>query len=181
MQLGDHDSLCAVDDKFAAANHDGHVAEIHVFLNCAGLSDQAQTRAQRAPVRQAQATTVIHRIAWPAQLITDVFQRNRAVLTPDREHLGEDGLQALLLSALWRGVCLKETVIRTRLDGDEVRYRQGIFNARIVANLHIVHSSRLADKRCLPTSSVPALEYGGHHSSYREYLSDKRTEGCRKT
>src|SRR5205823_651245 len=63
MQLADDDALGAVDDELAAADHDGHVAEVDLFLDRLGVLHEAQPDTEGPAVGEAQLPALIGVIA----------------------------------------------------------------------------------------------------------------------
>src|SRR5262249_4283327 len=114
VQLGNHDALGAVNDEFAAADHDRHVAEIH-FLFDRLLFVQPQPNLERPAVGQPQLPAFVGAVARLAQLVLDVIQAQGLVVTFDREDLAQNSFQAVRLALFGRHVQLQETIVRFRL------------------------------------------------------------------
>ena len=120
MQLADNDTLGSVDDKLAAADHDGHVTEIHLFLNGLFLH-QAQPNTERAAERQTQLAALQRRVARLAQLVLDVLQPISMIVTLDRKHFSQNGFQPRILAFTGIIVQLQKADIGVDLDLGEIR------------------------------------------------------------
>jgi hypothetical protein len=119
VQLAHDHALGAVDDELAAPDHDRDLAEIDLFLDRLGL-DQAQADLEGVPVGQAQLPALVDRVARPTELVADVLEAHRLVVRVDREHLAQEGLEALELAVRLDDVGGQELVPGLRLDLDEV-------------------------------------------------------------
>ena len=123
MKLADDDALGAVDDEFAAADHDGDFAQVDgifhhlVFI----LADQAHLNSEGHPEGQTQGAALIGSVARLGQIVADVFQLQILVIAFDGEDLAQEGLQAIVLAFVGLHFLLEEPLIGLDLDVDQVR------------------------------------------------------------
>ena len=97
VQLADHHALGTIDNELTTAEHNGDIAEIDLFLDRL-LAIQSQPNLHRLAVGQSQLATLVRRVARLAQFVTEVLQRDRLVVTLDREDLTKDRLQTDVLA-----------------------------------------------------------------------------------
>ena len=134
MQLTDDDALRPIDDELAAANHDGHVAEINLFLNRL-LLVQAQPDAERAAVGQAQLPAFVRIVARLAQLVAKVFKTDRLVITFDGENLAQHAFQSSWRALVGRHLQLKKAIVRLGLHVGQRRNFDRIADATEISYL----------------------------------------------
>src|SRR5262249_31778221 len=123
-----------VDDELAAADHDRHVAEIHLFLNRLVLA-QPQPDAERPAVSQAELPALCRIVPRLAQLVADGLETELLVVALDREDFAQNPLQAPVAALLGRRVELEEALVRARLDVSERRDVDGVAEAAEVPRL----------------------------------------------
>ena len=82
VQLIDDDAFCAVDNEFAAAEHDRQNAEIDVFLNGGVFGDESEPHAPRSSVGKAQLSTFVRTILRLFKLISEIFESYGIVAAP---------------------------------------------------------------------------------------------------
>ena len=119
MQLADDDALGSVDDEFAAADHDRHVAEVDLFFDRL-LFLEAQPDPERAPVSQPQLAAFVGGIARLAELVLDVIEPVLPVVALDREDFAQNAFEPIVLAALRRRIALKEPRKRHGLNLGEI-------------------------------------------------------------
>ena len=116
VELAHDAALGPIDDEFAAADHDRHVAQVDLFLDRLGLLVQPQPDAERPTVGEAELAALVGAEARLAQFVLDVLQGDIAVVALDREDLFENALESRLDPFQRRGVQLEESRERDRLD-----------------------------------------------------------------
>ncbi len=124
VELVDHDALGAVDDELAAAEHDGHVAQVDLFLDRL-LLGQPQPDLERPAVGQTKLAALVRLVARLAQLVADVLQAERLVVAFDRENFAKHAFDALVLALLPGHLVLQEGVVAAGLDLGQVGDRIG--------------------------------------------------------
>ena len=131
MQLGDDDALGAVDDEGAVVGHQRHIAEVDFlifrFFNLSATTTfvknhQLHYHVQRAGVNQPALLTFGDVKAGFAQLITDELQHHAAVVTHDRKHRLESGLDTDVSAPVRPHVGLQVLVVGFYLRGQQVRH-----------------------------------------------------------
>src|SRR5207253_1839317 len=110
VQLAHDDALGAVDDELAAADHDGHVAEVDLLLDRL-LLVEAQPDAEGPAVGQAQLPALVGAVARLAELVLEVLQAEGLVVALDREDLAQHAFEADRLALLRRRVELEEALV----------------------------------------------------------------------
>src|SRR5205823_5469162 len=111
MQLADDDALGAVDDELAAADHDGHIAEVDFLLDRLFL-DEPEPDAERPAIGQAQLPALVGVIARLVELVLDVLQAQSLVVTFDGEDFAQDAFQPGELALVGWNVELQESLVR---------------------------------------------------------------------
>src|ERR1700733_3868499 len=119
VELADHDALGPVDDELAAAEHDGHVAQVNFFLDRL-LFDEPQPDAERTAVGQPQLAAFGGRVAGLAQLVAKVFEAVLSVVALDREDLAQNLFEALGLALARTSLKLQKAGVRLGLDPRQV-------------------------------------------------------------
>src|SRR5207237_9708166 len=99
VQLGDDDALGAVDDELAAADHDGHVAEVDLLLDGL-LLVEAQPDLEGPAVGEAQLPALVGAVTRLAQLVLDVVEAKRFVVALDRKDLAQHPFEAVRVALL---------------------------------------------------------------------------------
>ena len=79
VQLRDDNTLGTIDDELAPAHHDWQIAEIHLFFDRL-FAVQTQPNSQRPAISQTQLATFLTGIAWFAEFVVKIFQRDVAVI-----------------------------------------------------------------------------------------------------
>ena len=123
VELADHDAFGAIDDEFAAADHDRHVAEVDRFLEGRLAFVEPQPDVQRAAEGQAELAAFVRVVARFAQVIAQVFELEGLVVALDREDLAKDPFQARVFSFVAQ-VGLEESLVAPRLDLGQVGHRK---------------------------------------------------------
>ena len=128
VELVDNHALGTVYNELAAADHDRDLAEVNVVLDHVlhVLARQANADAEGHAVGQAQRPALVDGVPRLGQRVADVVELDVAVVALDGEHLGQQGLQAVVLALVGRGVLLEEALVSLDLDLDEVGDRQGV-------------------------------------------------------
>ena len=121
VELGDDDALGAVDDERAALGHHRDFAHVDFLVLDEVFLAQAQLHVERHRVGDALAQALELGVLGLAERVGDVFERQALVVGMDREHLAEDGLEALGLALLLGRALLQEVEIGRDLNLDEVR------------------------------------------------------------
>src|SRR5262249_21295641 len=88
VKLRDNHPLGAIDDEFAAADHDRHVAQVDFFLDRL-LLVEAQPNTERPAVGQAQLPALVWAKARLAQIILDVLEAECLIVAFNREDLAQ--------------------------------------------------------------------------------------------
>jgi hypothetical protein len=135
VELRHHDALGAVDDELAAAEHDGQVAQVDLFLDRLIL-DEAQPDAERPTVGQPQLAALVHRVARLAELVPQVLELDRLVVALDGEDFLKDSLESFVLPFAGRAgsVVLQEPLVAFRLDLGQVGDVKGLATATEVTH-----------------------------------------------
>ena len=124
VQLVDHHALGPVDDELAAAEHDGDVAQVDLFLDRL-LLGQAEPDLEGPAVGQPQLAALVGLVARLAQLVAEIFQPQRLVVAFDGEDLAQHALDPLVLALLPGHFVLEKGLVAAGLDlgqiGDGVR------------------------------------------------------------
>jgi len=124
VQLADHHAIGTVDDELAAAEHNGHLAQIDVFLDRL-VFGQAQPQLERPPVGQAQLPAFIGLVARFAQLVGHIFQAQRLVVAFDGKDLAQHAFDAVVrIALLRRHFELQEPFVAAGLDFRQIGNRQ---------------------------------------------------------
>jgi hypothetical protein len=127
VELGDDHPLGPVDDELAAADHDRHVAQVHLLLDVRAVRFlQPQPHPERAAVGEAELATLVRVVPRLAQLVLHILQADLLVVAVDREDLLQHPLQAGRGPLLLRDVQLQEPVVRPGLDVGQRRHRGGV-------------------------------------------------------
>ena len=97
MQLADDDAFSTVDDEFAAADHDRHVAKIDFFFDRL-LFHESQPDSERSAKSQAELATLQLGIAWFSKFVFNVFEAIFAVVAFDRKDFSQDRFESFVFS-----------------------------------------------------------------------------------
>src|SRR5580700_7069954 len=133
MQLAHHDALGPVNDELAAPQHDGHVAQVDLFLDRL-FFDQPQPDPKGPAVRQPQLPALGRRVAWFAELVTKVFEAILPVVAFDREDFAQNLLESLALALARTAFELQKAGIRFGLDAGQIGDFKIVANNSQVAN-----------------------------------------------
>ena len=125
VQLADDDAFGAVDDEFAAAEHNRKFAEIDVVFNRVFFADETKTNAQRTTVSQAQTAALVRRVVRFFEFVMNVFQTRRFFVVFDREGFAKNAFQPLVFTFGRRNVRLKEVRVAASLQNRQLRNRIG--------------------------------------------------------
>ncbi len=124
VQLADDHPFGAIDDELAAAEHDGDVAQVDLFLDRLFLGE-AKPNLERPAVGQPQLATLVRLVPRLAQLVAQVFHLERLVVALDGKDLPQHPFQPLVLALGRRDFVLEEVVVALGLNlgqiGDRVR------------------------------------------------------------
>ncbi len=115
MQLAYHHALGAVDDELAAAEHDGHITQIDLFLDGL-LACKPQVNLEGTAVGQAKLAALVRAEAGFTQLVADELQNGCLVVALDREDFAQHAFQAHRLALVEGDAILKETLVATQLN-----------------------------------------------------------------
>ena len=130
VELGDDDAFGAVDDEFAAADHDGHVAEVDLLLAGGAVGQaEAQPDAERASVGEPELAALVRVVARFAEVVLDELQRQLLVVALDGEDFAQHPFQSRLRALVPGHIQLQEAVVRARLHFGQVRDVDGIAEA----------------------------------------------------
>src|SRR5205823_5459855 len=88
VELADDHALGAVDDEFAAADHDRHVAEVDLFFDRL-LLVEAQPNPKRPAVGEPQLPALVGVVARLAELVFEVVEVDGLVIALDGKDLAE--------------------------------------------------------------------------------------------
>ena len=122
MQLAHHDPLGAINDEFAAPEHDRNVAEVDLFLNRL-LASQPQQDPQRPAVGESKLTALVWIISRLTKFVPQILDLDRLIVALDRENLPEHALDPMILSLIRRHIVLQKCVVEPSLDFSQVRNR----------------------------------------------------------
>ena len=120
VELVDHDALGAVDDELAAAEHDGNVAQVDLFLDRL-LLGEPEPDLERPAVGQAELAALVRLVAGLAQLVAEELQAERLVVALDGKDLAQHALDPLVLALLPGNLVLQEGIVAAGLDLGQVR------------------------------------------------------------
>lgn len=120
MELIHHDAFGAVDDELAAAEHDGNVAQVDLFLDRL-LLGELEPDLERPAVSQAELAALVGFVAGLAQFIAEKLQAERLVVALHGKNLAQHALDPLVLALLPGNVLLQESVVAAGLDLRQVR------------------------------------------------------------
>ena len=149
VELADDHALGPVDDKLAAAEHDGDVAEVDFLLDRLFLG-QPQPDLERPAVGQAQLAAFVGLVARLAQLVPQVLQAQGLIVAFDGKDLPQHALDPLVLPLLPGHAVLQECFVAASL------------NFRQVGN-YVRGSEAAKSTRFLGLK--PSLSQGGHRGS----------------
>ncbi len=121
VELADDDPLGTVDDELAAADHDGHVTQVDRFLEGGLALVEPEPDMERPAVGQAELTALVGVVARLAQVVVEILELERLVVTLDRENLAEDPFQPGVAALVDRQVGLEEPLVASRLDLRQIR------------------------------------------------------------
>ena len=121
VELADDDPLGTVDDELAAADHDGHVTQVDRFLEGGLALVEPEPDVERPAVGQAELAALVGVVARLAQVVVEILELERLVVTLDRENLAEDPFQPGVAALVDRQVGLEEPLVASRLDLRQIR------------------------------------------------------------
>ena len=125
VQLANDDAFGAVNNKFAAAEHNRQFAKVDVVFNRVLFADEAKANAQRTTVGQAQTTAFVRRVMRFFKFVMNVFQTRRFFVIFDRERFAKNAFQTLVFTFGRRNVRLEEVRVAASLQNRQLRNRIG--------------------------------------------------------
>ena len=83
VQLAHNHALGTVHNELTAAHHDWDFAKINIFFadGLRSIARQANLDAEGEAVGQTKFTALVRRVAWLLELVLEIFQLHRAVVT----------------------------------------------------------------------------------------------------
>ena len=130
MQLGNDDTLGAVDDKGAILRHERNFTHVDVLLldvldglggGLLVINDQAYLDAQGAGVGRATEHTLIDVKYRLAQVVPDVLEGSVAAVTGDGKYRFKGRVQPVVAALVCRHPILGKLAVGIQLDRQQVR------------------------------------------------------------
>jgi hypothetical protein len=136
VQLRYDDSLGAVDDELAAADHDGQLAQVdQVLLDLVAiLAVHAHPDAKRHAEGQTQLAALRRSVARLTQLVAHVFEPHVPVVAFDGKHLAEQPFEPAVGALVGIGMLLQKAGIRLGLNLDQIGNRNRVANLGEIPN-----------------------------------------------
>ncbi len=128
VQLADDHALGAIDNKGALGSHEGQFAHEHLFFFGALFLLEEESDIERRAVGQAFAQTFEPIHFRLADFVGMEIEHAFAVVTFDREDLGENGLEPEILAAGLGHLRLEEFPVRIGLQLDQVGRGNDLFD-----------------------------------------------------
>src|SRR6185503_13431373 len=166
VELRDDDALRSVDDERATLGDERQLAQIDFLLDDVLVTpdavhfltgDEPKPRLERGREREVALDALVHRVLGLADVVSDERELEELAWIADREHPGEDLLQAFVAAPHRVGFHLQEVPEALELDFEQI------------GNLKIPFSVDLAEALAiLPTcglQSLLPLSRGGTNSS----------------
>ena len=135
VELADDHALGTVDDELAAADHDGHVTQVDRFFEGGLALIEPEPDVKRPAVGQAELTAFVGVVTRLAQIVVEILELERLVVTFDREDLAKDPFEPGVAALVDRQVGLEESFVASRLDLRQIRNRKLIGDPAEVAFL----------------------------------------------
>ena len=128
VKLGNDDPLSAIDDKGSLRRHQRDLAHEHLLFLCARLFLEHEGHVKRGAIGHALSQTFEPVHFRRLNVIAVEIEDRLAIVTGNGENFGEHGLEAHVLAFGRRKLRLEKLAVRIKLDLDEVRGGDNLFD-----------------------------------------------------